>query len=270
LWKSAQAPRAHVELCGMEYSRFLDCLASDFARLRAVVDTDLTAAVPSCPGWTVADLTHHVGEVYLHKTLAIQEGVEPDPWPPKELADEDPIALLDRTYAGLQDEFSRHKPEDPAGSWYAPDQTVGFWIRRMAQETVIHRIDAELGTGQPIAPVPADLALDGIDELLKVFVAYGVAEWGSYFADILNSSSGHTYTVRADGSAWRLQTGPGLFAVEDGGGDDAAEVTVSGEPMAVLRWVWNRESAGESSDVAVEGNAEAVEELRRCIVTATQ
>jgi MDMPI C-terminal domain len=140
----------------------------------------------------------------------------------------------------------------------------------MAQETVIHRIDAELGTGQPIAPVPADLALDGIDELLKVFVAYGVAEWGSYFADILNNSSGHTYTVRADGSAWRLQTGPDLFAVEDGGGDDAAEVTVSDEPMAMLRWVWNRESAGEPSDVAVEGNAEAVEELRRCIVTATQ
>jgi uncharacterized protein (TIGR03083 family) len=254
----------------MEYSRFLDCLASDFARLRSVADTDLTAAVPSCPGWTVADLTYHVGEVYLHKTLAIQEGVEPDLWPPKELADEDPIALLDRAYAGLLDEFSTHKPEDPAGTWYAPDQTVGFWIRRMAQETVIHRIDAELGTGQPIAPVPADLALDGIDELLKVFVAYGVAEWGSYFADILNSSSGHTYAVRADGSAWRLQTGPGLFAVEDGGGDDSAEVTVSGEPMAVLRWVWNRESAGEPSDVAVEGNAEAVEELRRCIVTATQ
>jgi MDMPI C-terminal domain len=118
--------------------------------------------------------------------------------------------------------------------------------------------------------VPADLALDGIDELLKVFVAYGVTEWGSYFADSLNTSSGHTYTVRADGSAWRLQTGPGLFAVEDGGGDDSAEVTVSGEPMAVLRWVWNRESPGEPSDVAVEGNAEAVEELRRCIVTATQ
>ena len=70
----------------MEYSRFLDCLAADFARLRAVVPTDPTAAVPSCPGWTVTDLTRHVGEVYLHKTLAMREGAEPDPWPPKELA----------------------------------------------------------------------------------------------------------------------------------------------------------------------------------------
>src|SRR5215212_727809 len=254
----------------MESSRFLDCLGADSARLRAVVPTDLAAAVPSCPGWTVADLTRHVGEVYLHKTLAMREGAEPDPWPPEELAGEEPLALLDRAYAGLVAEFAAHRPEDPAGSWYTPDQTVGFWIRRMAHETVIHRIDAELGTGQPVAPVPADLAVDGIDELLKVFVAYSVATWGDYFADTLNSSSGHTYTVRADGSAWRLQTGPGLFAVEDGGGNDAADVTVSGPPMAVLRWVWNRESAGEPSDVAVEGNPEAVEELRRCIVTATQ
>jgi uncharacterized protein (TIGR03083 family) len=254
----------------MEYSRFLDCLAADFARLRAVAPTDPTAAVPSCPGWTVADLTHHVGEVYLHKTLAMREGAEPDPWPPEELADEEPLALLDRAYAGLLDEFAAHRPEDPAGSWYTPDQTVGFWARRMAQETVIHRIDAELGTGQPVAPVPADLAVDGIDELLKVFVAYSVATWGDYFTDILAGSPGRTSTVRTEGAAWRVRTGPGLFAVEDGADDDAADVRVSGPPTAVLRWLWNREGAGEPSGVTVEGAPEAVEELRRCTVTATQ
>lgn len=258
-------------MLGMEYARFLDCLATDFARLRAVVPTDPAAAVPSCPGWTVADLTRHVGEVYLHKTLAMREGTEPDPWPPPELAEEEPLALLDRAYADLRAEFAAHSPEDRAGSWYAPDQTVGFWIRRMAQETVIHRIDAELGTGQPVAPVPADLAVDGIDELLKVFVAYSVATWGDYFTDILAGSPGRSYAVRTDGAAWRVRTGPGLFAVADGAGDDAAEVTVSGPPAAVLRWVWNREgAAGEPSAVTVEGPPEAVEELRRCIVTATQ
>ena len=254
----------------MEYPRFLDCLAADFARLRAVAPIDLTAAVPTCPGWTVADLTRHVGQVYLHKTLAMRQGAEPDPWPPRELADSEPLALLDRAYAGLTAEFATRKPADPAGSWYSPDQTVGFWIRRMAQETVIHRIDAELGTGQPVAPVPADLAVDGIDELLKVFVAYSVAEWGSYFTDILDGSPGRAYAVRADGAAWRARTGPGLFAVEDGAGDGPADVTVSGSPAAVLRWVWNRAAAGEPDGVTVAGAPEAVEELRRCIVTATQ
>jgi uncharacterized protein (TIGR03083 family) len=254
----------------MEYSRFLDCLGADFARLRAVVPTDLSAVVPSCPGWTVADLARHVGEVYLHKTLAMREGAEPDPWPPAGLAEEEPLALLDRAYAGLLGEFAARKPEDPAATWYTPDQTVGFWIRRMAQETVIHRIDAELGTGQSVAPVPADLAVDGIDELLKVFVAYSVAEWGDYFIEILANSPGRTYILQTDGAAWRARTGPGLFAVEDGAGEDAADVTVSGLPAAVLRWVWNREADGESSDVTVEGALEAVGELQRCIVVATQ
>ena len=60
----------------------------------------------------------------------------------------------------------------------------------MAQETVIHRIDAELGTGRPVAPVPVDLAVDGIDELFKVFVAYSVAGSDDYFADVLASSPG--------------------------------------------------------------------------------
>ncbi len=149
----------------------------------------------------------------------------------------------------------------------------------MAQETVIHRIDAELGTGVPVAPVPDDLAVDGIDELLKVFTAFGVAEWGSYFTDILGGSPGWTYAVRAGGAAWRVRTGPGLFVVEDragqdgpgdGAGDGPADVTAAGLPAAVLRWVWNRENAGEPGGVTVEGAPDAVEELRRCIVMATQ
>jgi hypothetical protein len=110
---------------------------------------------------------------------------------------------------------------------YPRHQTVGFWIRRMSQETVIHHTDAELGTGQPVAPVPADLAGDGSDELLKVFVAYSVATRGDYFTDILAGSPGRTYAVRTEGAAWRVRTGPGLFAVQDGAGDDAADVTVS-------------------------------------------
>jgi uncharacterized protein (TIGR03083 family) len=253
----------------MDNSRFLDCLAADFARLRAVVPMDQSAQVPSCPGWTVADLTRHVGEVYLHKTLAMREGAEPEQWPPKDLADEEPIALLDRAYADLRHEFATRKPEDLAGSWYTPNQTVGFWIRRMAHETVIHRIDAELGSKQPVAPVPADLAVDGIDELLNVFVAYGVATWGDYFKDILAASPGRTYTLKTDGAAWQVRTAPGRFTVEPAPIDNSADVTITGEPMALLRWVWNRENPNQSG-VALDGAREAVQELKRCIVTATQ
>src|SRR5947209_16572624 len=98
----------------MEYSRFLDCLAADFARLRAVVQIDPAAAVPSCPGWTVADLTRHVGQVYLHKVASMREGAEPRPWPPKELAVEEPLPLLDRAYAALMHELTTRNPRDPS------------------------------------------------------------------------------------------------------------------------------------------------------------
>jgi uncharacterized protein (TIGR03083 family) len=254
----------------MEFSRYLDCLAADFARLRAVGPASLSAPVPTCPGWTVADLIRHVGEVYLHKTRAMREGAEPGEWPPAGLAGEEPLALLDRAYSELLAEFAVRKPGDPVGGWYAPDQTVGFLIRRMAQETVIHRIDAELGAGQPVELIPADLAVDGIDELLKTFLAYSVATWGSYFTSILASSPGRTYLVQAGRAAWRVRTGPGLCAVEDGVGEEAASVTISGPPAAVLRWVWNRMGADEPAAVTVEGAPAAVGELRSCITTATQ
>jgi uncharacterized protein (TIGR03083 family) len=256
----------------MDDSRYLECLAADFARLRAVVPIDQAAAVPTCPGWTVADLTRHVGEVYLHKTAAMRDGAEPESWPPAELGNEGPITLLNRAYAELVAEFAARKPEDPAGSWYKPDQTVGFWIRRMAQETVIHRMDAELSTAQRLANVPEDLAVDGVDELLKVFLAYSVATWGKYFTKVLDSSPGRTFSIRTDGAAWRVRTGPGSVTVQDANaaGTEPADVTISGPPLAMLGWVWNRESAGETSSVTIDGPPEAVQELKQCIVTATQ
>jgi uncharacterized protein (TIGR03083 family) len=253
----------------MEFSRYLDCLAADFARLRAVAATDLDAAVPTCPGWSNADLARHVGQVYLHKTLGMRLGGEPGEWPPKELADEEPLALLDRAYADLRAEFAARSPQDPTGTWYGPDQTVGFWFRRMAQETVIHRIDAELAAGQAIAPVPDDLAVDGIDELLKVFVAFSVSAWSDYFTEALAGSPGRTYAVRTEGAAWQVRTGPGTFDVMDGD-TGTADATVSGAPAAVLRWAWNRDLAEAPAGVTVEGSADALAELHRCIVIATQ
>ena len=56
----------------MKSSRLLDCLAADYGRLRSVAPAALDAAVPTCPGWTVADLARHVGVVYLHKAASVR------------------------------------------------------------------------------------------------------------------------------------------------------------------------------------------------------
>ena len=39
---------------------------------------ELTANVPSRPGWTVADLVRHVAQVYLHKGAPMRTGEEPE------------------------------------------------------------------------------------------------------------------------------------------------------------------------------------------------
>lgn len=101
----------------------------------------------------------------------------PAEWPPAGLAAEAPLALLGRAYGELRAEFSVREPDSPTPTWFAADQTVAFWIRRMAQETVVHRIDAELAAGLPVTAVPEDLAIDGIDEVLNRMLAFGSVAW---------------------------------------------------------------------------------------------
>jgi uncharacterized protein (TIGR03083 family) len=261
----------------MENSRYLECLAADYQRIRAIVPGHLEERVPTCPEWTVDDLTWHVGMVYLHKATAMRQGSQPDDWPPDFGDDASALELIDDAYRQLTEEFAVRDPAEPTGTWYGPDQTVGFWIRRMAQETVIHRIDAELGAREPVRPVPDDLAADGVDELLKVFVAYDVDE----YTEILQDSPGRTCLITADATAgrpsvsWLVSTGPGKFTVAGGPGERvdgtvSPDVTVNGTPTDLLRWAWNRETPGEASRVTIGGNDDALAEFRRCVVIATQ
>lgn len=266
----------------MENTRFLECLDADYRRIRGVVPEHLAARVPTCPDWTVADLTRHVGEVYLHKVECMRAGaLRRTEWPPPGLDDEEPVALLDRAYSALTAEFIARDPSEPGGTFYDPDPTVGFWIRRMAQESVIHRIDAELGAGAAIAPVPADLAVDGIDELLKVFVGWAFSKWPEDFTEALKNSSGHAFLIQADAAAgtpsasWLVKTAPDSLTAEGGPGERLPDlvqpdVTISGAPADILRWGWNRETPGEASPVRIAGNAEALSEFRQCLVEGTQ
>jgi uncharacterized protein (TIGR03083 family) len=181
----------------MDRSRLLQCLSADYMRLREVATTGLNAQVPSCPGWTVSDLVRHVAEVYLHKALVMQTGAWPDPWPPSTTATEEPIALLDRAYGALIHEFSRRGDTDHALTWHEPDQTVKFWIRRMAHETVIHRLDAELAHDVIPAPIPDDLAVDGVDEVLQLMAGYGSHAWHEDLGPELSAAKGRTVRVQA-------------------------------------------------------------------------
>jgi uncharacterized protein (TIGR03083 family) len=219
--------------------------------------------------------------VYLHKVTGMREGREPEQWPPDYDDDASALELIDDAYRQLIGEFASRDPGEATGTWYGPDQTVGFWIRRMAQETVIHRIDAELGAGVPVTAVPDDLAIDGIDELLKVFVAYSVREEPSSFTQVLVDSPGRTYEISTDSTAdtasvsWRVRSAPGQFTVDGGPAEvlsstDTPNATISGTPAAILRWAWNRDTPGDPIEVRVTGDLEALAEFRAVVAAATQ
>jgi uncharacterized protein (TIGR03083 family) len=266
----------------MENVRFLECLDSDYRRIRGVVPGHLSASVPTCPGWDVAALVRHVGEVYLHKVECMRAGGPLEtPWPPAGLLDEEPVALLDRAYSALTAEFIGRDPGDLGGGFYDPDPTVGFWIRRMAQESVIHRVDAELGAGVAVSPVPDDLAVDGVDELLRVFIGWAFGKWPGDFAEALKDSPGYAILIQAGapadspGGSWLVQMAPDRLTVAGGPGEHLPDsvrpdVTVGGAPADVLRWGWNRETPGAASPLRIAGNAEALIEFRQCLVAGTQ
>jgi uncharacterized protein (TIGR03083 family) len=252
----------------MDHSELLACLDSDYRRLREVAGAcDLDAAVPSAPGWTVADLLQHLGAVYLHKVECIRLGAPPEPWPPAGLNDEDPRQLFDRAYAELAPELAARKPSEPAFTWHGPNQTVSFWIRRMAQETVIHRVDGELGAGVPIAPISAELAEDGIDELLMIFVDYGFSLYPEELPGLLDGYPGGTVLIRAGERAWLLRIAADSITVEPSPGEVSADAEISGPPTPLLLWLWNR---GGAEDVSVTGDPKTLRVLRDLLEASTQ
>jgi uncharacterized protein (TIGR03083 family) len=252
----------------MEWSRYLECLAADADRFREVSAKDLDAPVPSCPGWSVADLVRHVAVVYLHKVECLRQGRAPEPWPPERAATAEPLALLDEALPLLRERLAAQPPEAAAYTWYGPDQTTRFWLRRMAQETLIHRIDAELALRTNVQQVAPDLAVDGIDEVLVVFLEYQSRTWCDDFGPDLAEARDRPVLISAGGAGWLVRAAPSGVSVEAGIGSGlvATDAAVRGEPGAMLRWLWGRGNGG----VTVEGDEELVGRLRRLLVTATQ
>jgi uncharacterized protein (TIGR03083 family) len=242
---------------------YLSHLAGDAARLRQAAARDLSAPVPCCPGWTATDVVRHVAEVYLHKTECMRRNARPEDWPP-DLSGEEPLAQFDRALAALTDEFAARSPESPAWTWYPPEQNVGFWIRRMAQETVIHRVDAELAAGLPVSPIADDLALDGVDEVLERFLAYGSRVWKEDFGDLLDDLDGRAVRVGAGDRSWVVSLVKDAVSISERG-DSAA--SVSGAPQPVLLWLWRR--AGDDT-VTVDGDKALVAKMSELLGAATQ
>ncbi|WP_194243920.1 maleylpyruvate isomerase family mycothiol-dependent enzyme [Nonomuraea phyllanthi] len=239
-------------------------LELDYARMREAATRDLTASVPHCPGWTTANLLTHVGDTFLHKVETMRRGTWPKPWPP-EADPSGPGAYLDRAMAELRGEFTSREPEEQALTWYDPDQTVGFWVRRMALEAVVHRVDAELAAGEPITPIPTDLAVDGIDEILVTFLAFASHQWPEDFGDELAGADGRAVSIAAGADRWLVRLA--ASGVEVSRDDRPGAASISGTSQDVLLWMWGR---GDGAALTFDGDPELVKRLRGLLKEATQ
>ena len=244
---------------------YLRCWDDDLAALLATTTADPATVVPSCPGWTLADLWTHVGEVYAHKAAAIRDGAPPDPWPPARGEGFDPVAWLRESAADLRGLLAGADPSAPAWSWWPPEQTLGFWQRRMAQETAVHRWDAELALGAP-APIEPALAVDGCDELLG---------WLTWAWDDLPQpeANGQLVVVRTDGAGWRVRLEPTVVgvALDDDDADElGVDAVVAGPPSDLLLHLWGRlPGAVADGRVSEDGDPLARQLLRARLAMAT-
>jgi uncharacterized protein (TIGR03083 family) len=242
----------------MEFATFLKNVRSDGDRLAQVSRDHLEANVPPCPGWQVRDVVTHVAEVYEQKIACTLLQRDPDPWPPDWPADRDPTEWLADAQRRLLELFSERGPAAPSYTWLPADQTVGFWARRMAHETVIHRVDVELSCGQS-SPVNPVLAVDGVDEVLAIFLA---GDWSDEPAD---ECQGQRIVVRTGDRGWEVELLREAVNVYPPRGNPDAEV--SGDPEAVLLWLWGR---GPATGLRHVRNASIATLLRDRLKLATQ
>lgn len=154
----------------MERDQYLEMLAIDSAAFdTAIRATPLDVPVPPCPGWTVADLAYHLGEVhYFWGEVVRRRLAAPEVEPPARPHDGELVAWAADQAAGLQRALREADPAAPVWTW-APQKDVAFIVRRMAQETAVHRWDAQAAAGDP-RPIEPELASDGVDEFFAFFL----------------------------------------------------------------------------------------------------
>ena len=213
--------------------------------------------VPTCPGWTMRDLVIHTGGVHRWAATHVRERLAApiDVDRPEDAAgplpgDGELVGWFRDGYAGLADTLERADPAADFFAYFPAPSPLAFWARRMAHETGMHRADAEAALGA-VTPFPAEVAVDGIDELLLAFLARPRRR--------LRSAEPRALHLRAadTGASWLVRIGPEAPAIsrDDGAeGAEGADTTVSGTASDLFLLVWNRRHA-EGDGIEVRGDA---------------
>lgn len=219
-------------------------LRADTALLLDVTDGRHDRPVPTCPGWTVERLVGHVGRVHRRAAawLATGGGATGESGATGSSTEiETPPAseyLAGWVRRGLDDLLAAQGAVDPdrtVATWDGPRHSA-FWVRRMAIETALHRVDGELAVGA-VTPIDTALAVDGIDELFEVIVPHrGTGELHRGRETI------HLHATDPDlgegVGEWLITLGADAVTVEHA--HTKGDVAVRGSASDLLLLLWNR------------------------------
>jgi uncharacterized protein (TIGR03083 family) len=221
----------------------------------AAVQGPLDAPVRWCPGMDVGQVLRHVGVVHRVVDRWVRDRHRPAVLPAM------PAAALPQDWFAtgwrpLLERLASLEEDAEASTWCSHHTTAGFWWRRMAHETTIHAVDVLEAVGWAW-PVPGELALDGVDEALRLFlgVALGPAVGGS----------GQLIRLTTQDRFWTV--GLNDHNVEVNHLDVEPMAELAAQPEVLYRWVWGRAAADA---VRVSGDPGAVRALRSVLARSMQ
>lgn len=212
---------------------------------------DLAAPVPAAPGWDTTELLRHLGLVQIRASVVLRTGTMERPSRKNGMLPDPPedgvLAWYETALTELVTDLRElADPDRPVYSFSPAHRRAGFWPRRMAHETTMHRVDAEQAVGRPVGPIDGAFAVDGIDEILSVFVpVFGASRSPA------DGRTVHLHATDAEGE-WLIGFEEGDVAVEVG--HAKGDAAVRGPASGLLLWLWGRAPL-ESLDVIGDRDA---------------
>lgn len=219
---------------------YLDHVQADLAAIAAIPTSGLDAPVTTCPGWVVADVIAHLGQVLASVAAALSVPAGQRSSAPEIADGQDPLEYFSANAAALLDALEAGDPDELRPNW-AGVPTASFFWRRIAQETLIHRYDIESSFGDA-ATIDPLMAIDGIDELCRVLIPNNDKR--------LTLPSGgetvHFHVVEDDETLppgeWMITFGPGPVTTETTHGK--GDIAYRGGAADLLLFAWNRSTIG--------------------------
>ncbi|MPY92998.1 MAG: maleylpyruvate isomerase family mycothiol-dependent enzyme [Acidimicrobiia bacterium] len=219
---------------------YLDQVKAQGDLLAATPPGVLAQRVPGCPDWDVAGLIGHTGWIFNFVTANLRAGGERVSAKSIAAAPSGPDVLpwFAEALGVLVTALDEVSPATEVHTFVGP-RPAAFWRRRMAQETTVHRWDAESAHTTP-APVDAAMALDGIDESWDLYFLRRF-DWGSVPA----GATMHLHATDAPEGEWLVTFGADADATRVERGHAKADVAVRGTASDLLLFCFGRVPADQ-------------------------